>query len=375
MQQLTLRQFSSITALTSRSSTWRNKGLLRAASLTGLNVRTIEEPRWTPEDVDAFESARNETISRGAAQAWMSHVNVLKVFLNSNDTTTLILEDDVDWDVNIKEQMSEVSVQLQDHYASSGLDIGLEPADLSREYPYGISTWDVLWLGHCGNSFNEWSSTPIAPPSPSLQPDGRRVAHLQNTTITYHDQSAPQSEILDSHLLPFSTANNHHVPQRGIFSPAAPICTFAYAVTKSSASRILDEVTRSGLVESAFDVKLYSLCRWGGLRCVSVLPEVFHHQETAAKGGGSLIKSVDGVGENVNNNEENGNNKDQDAKERWTANIRYSARCNSEAEPEKSADKIGRIDNGYRRWLGKGKKLMWKTCLAPLQDNDAGERG
>ena len=106
-----------------------------------------------------------------------------------------------------------------------------------------------------------------------------------------------------------------------------------------------------------------------------MLPEVFHHQETAAKGGGSLIKSVDGVGENVNNNEENGNNKDQDAKERWTANIRYSARCNSEAEPEKSADKIGRIDNGYRRWLGKGKKLMWKTCLAPLQDNDAGERG
>ena len=41
---------------------------------------------------------------QGAALAWLAHLDLVKYFIMSDYDTALILEDDVDWDVNIKEQ-------------------------------------------------------------------------------------------------------------------------------------------------------------------------------------------------------------------------------------------------------------------------------
>ncbi|KAL9106382.1 MAG: hypothetical protein Q9227_008583 [Pyrenula ochraceoflavens] len=392
--------FSSIVALTSRTPSWRKSGLLRAASLTGLSIRPIEEPHWTPADVDAFESVRNETISRGAAQAWMSHVNALQLFLNSTDTTTLILEDDADWDVHIKQQMADVSLHLQDHYASPTSGLQIDPADLSPDNPYGISTWDILWLGHCGDLYTDHRTTDIyraEPPSPNpnstSSPNPPSAIHHQNTTISYHDSTAPPPSLLSptfptSLLLPSTPSPNNNPlpitsppPLRALTLPASPICTFAYALHRSSASLLLPLVTAPNLTEDAFDVRLYSLCRWGGLRCLGVLPEVFHHQMVGGvRGGGSLIRMVDGEGEGGESAEggddEEGVGKKGEGR-KYTANIRVSARCNSEDGEEAEEGNEGGERSGLRTRRGKaggwfgwakgwsGGESGWKTCLPP----------
>ena len=62
-----------------------------------------------------------------------------------------------------------------------------------------------------------------------------------------------------------------------------PFCTFAYAVTRQSAQRIVSEFSKEkegGI--SAFDVQLLEACR-DGWRCWSVVPELFHHGYAASE--------------------------------------------------------------------------------------------
>jgi hypothetical protein len=67
-----------------------------------------------------------------------------------------------------------------------------------------------------------------------------------------------------------------------------PFCTFAYAVTRASATRILADFQREkeGGID-AFDVQLLEACR-DGWRCWQVSPELFHHVQ-----GGSEIQKAD----------------------------------------------------------------------------------
>ena len=53
----------------------------------------------------------------------------------------LIIEDDTDWDVTVKDQMRRYAKAVRDFTA----------APLSDLSPYGAS-WDVLWVGHCGEA-------------------------------------------------------------------------------------------------------------------------------------------------------------------------------------------------------------------------------
>lgn len=304
--------------------------------MTNLTIQALSEIERAPEEVDAFNASRKGFISRGAAQAWMSHVRALESFLASDDSTTLILEDDADWDVNIKSQMQKLSAVLQAHYIANP---GTYPIDsnTSTEYPYGYESWDIMWLGHCGGAFNF-----------SLEQPG-------NSTLPYHDDTLlnvdrltmPHEQVLVDPFFRYV-----YLP----FAKPIPICTFAYAVNRRSAEKILTEVKREGLYEDAFDVRLYVLCRWGEIKCMSVFPELFHHQQRNGEGGGSLIKAVDKEthkanaghegdtqgaaksqeepqdpkSEDQSKSDDNGGREDH----RWTENIKYSARCNSEPEAE-----------------------------------------
>lgn len=49
----------------------------------------------------------------GSAKAWVSHLDMIQHSVASGFSTALILEDDVDWDINIKEQMGLISDNIR----------------------------------------------------------------------------------------------------------------------------------------------------------------------------------------------------------------------------------------------------------------------
>ena len=55
--------------------------------------------------------------------------------------TALILEDDVDWHMDVKHQFARMSTALGEWRK----DVG----DVTNVHPYGTQ-WDMLWVGQCG---------------------------------------------------------------------------------------------------------------------------------------------------------------------------------------------------------------------------------
>ncbi|KAM3414604.1 hypothetical protein BST61_g9763 [Cercospora zeina] len=71
---------------------------------------------------------------------WRAHMNALQHVVKENIETALIMEDDADWDVNLKQQL--VDFARGSKYLQGN-------SDSETSSPYG-DDWDMLWLGHCG---------------------------------------------------------------------------------------------------------------------------------------------------------------------------------------------------------------------------------
>lgn len=263
---------------------WRKDGMVDAATLTGLEIQYPTQPQWTDADEHAFvEHSRDggDSPSGGAAKAWLGHLYTLRHA--SNFSTALILEDDMDWDVAVKQQAVDVANAIwtlshPQYLLTLGRVVG-QAAKLEAELddaPYGLA-WDVLWLGHCGSAVPE-------------DPDA---------IYRYNDSSLPpvtQSAVQDKGV-------------RFVYQSGSPVCSFAYAVTRHSAEKILRTATGNSV---AFDVWLHFACERGQLTCFAVNPELFHQHEMAGAHD-SLINGLD-----------SGNPIEFEK----TNNIWHSARCN-----------------------------------------------
>ncbi|KAK8035425.1 glycosyltransferase family 25 protein [Apiospora rasikravindrae] len=246
--------FDAILALSKGGSqSWRVQGLQAAAKLSGLNVIVPPQPTWLPEMVEAFAALSPEGVPKpepGSAAAWLAHIDLLKYVLQSQLNSALIVEDDVDWDIHIKDQMSNIAeaVRQQTH------------APHEQTNPYG-SKWDILWIGHCGDT-----------PMPN-----ETVSLFQDPTVLEHKR-----------YVGFAGTKSYlqeHIPegQRAVYRSQGAVCSYAYAVHKSGVRKVLDFVS-TGLGQ-AYDTKLFYGCRSGMLNCIAVTPEVMVHFRPDSKFG------------------------------------------------------------------------------------------
>ncbi|KAE9970638.1 hypothetical protein BLS_004806 [Venturia inaequalis] len=81
-----------------------------------------------------------------ALGCWRSHANVWRKIINEDIATAIILEDDADWDVNVKEQMF-----LQSQAILSNPNLVTNDNSVENGKPYR-DDWDIFFLGACGVS-------------------------------------------------------------------------------------------------------------------------------------------------------------------------------------------------------------------------------
>lgn len=249
---------------------WRKEGLLAAANRTGLSIQIPIQPIFKQEDIDALPiSSKN----KDNAHAWLGHLTTLAEA--GNYASALILEDDADWDVQIRSVMPNIAEAV--HYIT-----GARTFRNSRtsDTPYGTK-WDVLWLGHCGENIRF----------------ERPLKYFKDPTVP------PYYNSWEKNLSP----DPHH--NRFVHHSSGPICTFAFAVTNEGAKKMLDAPDKG---KESFDIWLHVLCKQEKLRCISINPELFHHHEMPGRKD-SLINGL--------------SDKEKVARE-MTDNIWHSARCN-----------------------------------------------
>ncbi|KAM0723989.1 hypothetical protein Q7P37_000980 [Cladosporium fusiforme] len=266
--------FGTILAV-SRKESPRRSGLILAANITSIDIAIPPQPIWTPEDISHLRANRTSTITRGSALAWLGHLNALRAFLATPASTALIIEDDIDWDIHLR------TVQIpKTASAFRSLTSDFHPTPQPDQYWGNTSTWDILWLGTCNEHF-----APTALPHHSL---------------SYTDTTLPPLERLHPATAAFFATLNIPSHTRLLHPTVFPLCTFGYALTRSAAKRLLNDIaaheSEGGTV--AFDVRLLEACRDVGVRCWSVAPELMRHLD-----GGSEISEVDGGGGGAGEND------------------------------------------------------------------------
>ncbi|RMX71787.1 hypothetical protein D0869_15278 [Hortaea werneckii] len=273
--------FDEILVVTAGFHDWRAQGLKAAAERTGLAVTFLQQPPWTDKQKKAFHRGdKYESWSiPGSTGCWLGHLHALRYFLSTKQTTALILEDDADWDVEIKAQV----VRAQDYLRKL-----TEPAADSL---WGTE-WDVLYLGHCGDRYG-----------PSNV--GRALSlEFVLCCCSLH----AHHKVYEDSATPFHYGTLEPLPPglRAIHQSTRPVCTYGYAVTAKGAEKI----TNLSYDAKAIDTRMGRACKDGTMRCFTINPELIRHHIPAGKAP-SEIQTKQDV-----------------SAQAWTPNILHSARCN-----------------------------------------------
>lgn len=216
-------------------------------------------------------------------------------FLNSDLDTALILEDDVDWDIRLR------SVQVP--RAASAVRTMMPPRRplnfiprLEQDPPsyWGDhSTWDLLYLGHCGDYFHTVSYQGLA--------SGKLYTLNGVEHIVYNDPTLPPRSQLHPFTQELFSALAMPEHTRAFHRSKFPLCSFGYAISRPAAKLLQSNLTPLKLKPEgprAFDVALLHACAKGsqettrisaarlantpsdphrGLRCWTLNSELFHH--------------------------------------------------------------------------------------------------
>jgi GR25 family glycosyltransferase involved in LPS biosynthesis len=186
-------------------------------------------------------------VAVGDYGVWRAHLNVYQDMVQNRVQTALILEDDADWDVLLRHQMTDFAYGTR----------ALQNATLPLRSPYG-DNWDLLALGHIGvnNKVNKQQRYWVTPNDPTV------IAESRRTWSRKPDVSTPK------------LAGDHTriVLEVSKFTGAA-----AYALSLRGAATLLYDQSMLPNAQ-AIDVAMLALCRhdpYDTPFCLGAYPMIF----------------------------------------------------------------------------------------------------
>ncbi|CAK1357441.1 hypothetical protein CB0940_07823 [Cercospora beticola] len=263
--------FEKLYSIIMPSRTDLRDSLQLAAALTDLKI-DIVDGKTAPQDPKAFPPHADDFgTNNSAIGAWRAHMDVLRMIVEQNISSAVVMESDVDWDYRIKQQMqgfARASRLLQQPEAhNSWFEDGdrlIHP--LPTITPYG-DDWDLLWLGHCGMDL----------PSP----DG----HIPIGRAAYHDITVPPIEKMKLRgKFKNELKDAYGECTRIVSHTADPLCSIAYAVSQRGARKLVYEMGVHKL-DAAADLMFAWACDGVHGRkmhnCLTVNPQIFNQHRAA----------------------------------------------------------------------------------------------
>ncbi|KAI6879007.1 glycosyltransferase family 25 protein [Hortaea werneckii] len=273
--------FGAVVAV-SRAGSPRRESLLLASNITEIDITIPTQPKWTDKDVKNLRAEKDSTITKGSALAWLGHLNALRWFLSTDLETVMIMEDDVDWDIHLRTfQIPAAAAAVRQLVSEQSQPAGATKYKPQQNNYWGnSSTWDILYLGHCGDIFkpSSWNS---------------RVPRAM-----YTDPFLPPRTEMHPYTSKFLESIDIPEDRRLIHQSIFPLCTFGFALTREAAWRLLHEVAsrEADGGTMAYDVRVLEACRDLGFRCWSANPELFHHMDAESEIAVANQDAPDGEG-------------------------------------------------------------------------------
>jgi len=217
------------------------------ASLSNLSFTIVDGVEGHAVPSQALPHTFNQ--DPGATGCWRAHMNILREMVHEKIFSAVIFEDDADWDVALKYQMTQV--------ARGARWLTNQSEDVTPHSPYG-DKWDILWIGHCSTGPDETDKRRwVIPQDPTVIPPGMRWEWEKPNMSPWED--GPDGD-------------NH---TRLVYVPDWGSCTAAYAISLSGAKKVLYRQSMLPFNEP-IDNGMGSMCREKTLdfSCISVFPTI-----------------------------------------------------------------------------------------------------
>jgi GR25 family glycosyltransferase involved in LPS biosynthesis len=267
-----------------------------SAALSNFNIEFVDAVKGSevPDKAIPVSKPGKQRMDDAVIGCWRSHMDAMRMVIQLNLSSVLILEDDADWDIRLKDQLRDLALAShaltqplaqnpssyadptyptpKDKSAVPDADFNFEslPATVPPKHsPYG-DNWDFMWVGHCGMNFPTANT-----PSPEKIPKGR---------VVKHDLTVPQKHYLGTVSNPYDLKDQYPDHTRVVSHVAGGICSLGYAVTQAGARRLLHDI---GLfnVDTPYDILLRQFCEGSEGRnyhnCLAVQPALFKHHRPA----------------------------------------------------------------------------------------------
>ncbi|KAK8075774.1 glycosyltransferase family 25 protein [Apiospora hydei] len=245
----------------------KRDALSLVAALTGIQLDWVRALRGA----DVPDKALPLGVDRqgwrdGGIGSWRSQMNAIRTMVEENISSALILEDDADWDVRLKQQLMDIAdgarlltgmakqesvFQVNNLPAPAAAVAGdatsIPPQSIPHS-PYG-DDWDLLWLGHCGETFPE-------------RIPGHEVVDVGSARYTYYalrdDATMPPPANTSSWI----GGDLRREPRtRWVHFSGGPTCSAGYALSQAGARKVLHALSVGGSLIAQLDNAMADLCR------------------------------------------------------------------------------------------------------------------
>lgn len=244
--------FEKVFVLNMPSRTDKLDAMILAASVTGFEFDVLEGVQGDSISKKALSGKwENRPGIEGVVGCWRGHMNFAKEIVSRRLSSAIIIEDDADWDFNLRSIMEYIALGSQ-----ALLDT---PQDEAPRSPYGDG-WDLMWFGHCASS--------------SIKGDDRRFIIKNDPNVPPRQHRANYGDIPDMSAYDDNT--------RIMFFTAGNTCTYSYALSYHGAAKVLKYLSMD-IFNKPIDFGLREMCekKDRGFRCISVFPQIFGEHKPA----------------------------------------------------------------------------------------------
>lgn len=254
-----------------------------------------------------------------------------------NVTSALVLEDDIDWDLRIKSQMTNFARAAQllvqplpyttdkhldpthpkPRFANEGhTDFRLEDqhaVSQPTESPYGdLSRWDLFWLGHCGCRFPRAADENV--------PLGR--------VVIADDATVPEPQHLNMEFGNDELISEYAAHSRVVSRARVNTCSLAYGISQPGARRFLYELGVHKMTNTN-DMMFRDVCDGTDGRqlgtCFTVQPQLFQHHRPV--GPRASFSDINNYG-----NDDGYNDRAATSNIRWSVRVNFAKLVNGELD-------------------------------------------
>lgn len=251
--------------------------LLMMSRIQGINMSFIKA-RTPPELKQSglpWQSKEFQEQRQTEVALWRGHMDAIQAILENDLGSALILEDDSDWDIDLKYQLAQLHQPFATVLNSFNKSADANIISSTKQDPWLSTEWDVINFGTCldqpfGENDHIGEVDPAHPPLVAYQ--DKTLDYLEDTFEQNLNIMNTYNYTVPSQNQPNAQETNGMKHRRLAILTNKAVCLNGYAVSRKGAIKLLYHYSKG--ITAPIDLAYAELSNKGMIRSWSIVPAI-----------------------------------------------------------------------------------------------------